>query len=239
MSNRGAQNLKLTPAQSALLREGEWVDRLDGGALVIQGSGGYTFTSDSLRLARFARAKTGERGADIGAGSGVIALMLCAKARLKEIYAVEIRQEAAQMCERSVKLSGLESTVSVLNMRVQDSLQQIGKGTLDFAVCNPPYSRTGSGETSLDTEIGLCRHEGALTMDELISCARALLRFGGRFYTMYPASRAAELIYKLHAGGLEPKTLQFVSPKPGKPPYLVLVHASRGAKPGLSVLPEL
>ena len=57
------------------LRPGESLEELfEGGLKIIQNKNYYRFTSDSVLLTRFVRAKRGERVADFCAGSGIVGL---------------------------------------------------------------------------------------------------------------------------------------------------------------------
>ncbi len=66
-----------------------------------------------------------------------------------------------------------------------------------------------------------------------------LLKNKGRYFLVFPASRAAELLALLRMRDLEPKRLRFVHPYLHKPASLVLVEAMKSAGIGLDVLPPL
>ncbi len=222
-----------------LLREGERVEPLGGGISVIQHPERYTFTSDSILLSRFARVLPGMRIADIGAGSGVISLLLAKRAERLKIFAVEAQPYMADMCARSVALSGLSDAVEVISGRIQDNILRLGRGSLDAVVTNPPYMKSGACDESALPEIACSRHDSLLPLPVLADCCRSLLKFSGKLFMIYPASRLAELIEELHAAGIEPKRLQLVSARAGRPPDVALLEGVRGGRRGLAVLPEL
>ncbi|MDE5548235.1 MAG: hypothetical protein K2J30_04510, partial [Clostridia bacterium] len=111
---------------------------------------------------------------------------------------------------------------------------QLPQAALTFPT--PPYERGGFENAQADK--AACRKELTLTLEELCCSASRCLKYGGRFALVHRADRAAEALYTLHANGLEPKKLQFVSGKAGAKPYCVLVVAVKGGKPGLEVLPQ-
>ena len=61
----------------------------------------------------------------------------------------------------------------------------------------------------------------------------------GALALVYPASRLVELTCALRAQRLEPRLLRLVHPRPQRPANLALVHAVKGARTDLTVLPPL
>ncbi len=208
---------------------------LIGAYKIIQNPELYRFTSDSVLLARFLKAKKGERVADFCAGSGVVGLHFYAEnTGVESVTLFEMQKELADMSGRTVALDGLEKTFRVENMRLQDiGGEYVEKFSL--ILCNPPYER--GGFENADEKKALCRKELALTLEELVFAAKKCLKFGGRFALIHRADRVAELLTALSRAGLEPKKLQFVAGKAGEKPYAVLVSAVKGGKKGVEVLP--
>ncbi len=204
---------------------------------IIQDTQGYRFTSDAVLLARFLRAKRNERVADFCAGSGVVGLHFYAEnAGVSSVTLFEMQPALAQMSRRTVALNGLENVFCVETMRLQEIPAHYTE-RFSLILSNPPYVR--GGLRSPDAQKALCRSEETLTLDELCAAARRCLTFGGRFALIHRADRAAEVLYTLHAHGLEPKIVRFVSGRAGAKPYAVLVAAVKGGKPGTDVLPVL
>ena len=66
---------------TALIRPGERLDDLQrGGLRILQRPDGFRFGTDAVLLADFAGVKKGERVADMGTGTGVLPLLLSARA---------------------------------------------------------------------------------------------------------------------------------------------------------------
>lgn len=61
-----------------MLKDGEVLEEFFGDKKIIQNTALYRFTSDSVLLSRFARAKCGDSVADFCSGSGVVGFHLCA-----------------------------------------------------------------------------------------------------------------------------------------------------------------
>ena len=76
-------------------------------------------------------------------------------------------------------------------------------------------------------------------MASLAAAARRFLRWGGKFCFCQRPERLPAVLAELTAAGLEPKRLRFVQQRPDREPFLFLVEAVRGGRPGLRVEPVL
>ncbi len=216
-----------------MLKDGEVLEEFFGDKKIIQNVNLYRFTSDSILLSRFARAKVGDNVADFCSGSGVIGFhFLCLNPQIRSLTFFEMQKELAEMSERTAALNGFEC--KVVNCRLQD----IGKEYDDkfsLILCNPPYERAGFENEIYEKAV--CRKEITLTLPEITEAAFRKLKFGGRFAVLNRADRCAELIYLLKSRGLEPKRMQFVCGREGQKPYLVMIEAVKGGKENIEVLP--
>jgi len=79
--------------------------------------------------------------------------------------------------------------------------------------------------------VNISTHQQSCTVDDVAKCAKLMLKNGGRLWICYPAAGVAEAFAALHNNGMEPKRIQLASGK--KSPYLALIEAKKGAKPGL------
>ncbi|MBO5328561.1 MAG: methyltransferase [Clostridia bacterium] len=216
------------------LLENEVLEDLFEDKKIIQNTTLYRFTSDSVLLSRFARAKVNDNVADFCAGSGVVGYhFACLNTHIKSLTLFEMQNSLADMCERTAKINGFNFAKTV-NIKLQD----IGREYDDkfsLILCNPPYEKAGFDNDVYEKAV--CRKEITITLSEIIEVAYKKLKFGGRFAIINRADRIAELFYLLKKRGLEPKRMQFISgTKEGKP-YLIMVEAVKGGKEGIEVLP--
>lgn len=210
---------------------------LIGNYRIVQDTELYRFTSDSVLLARFVKAKAGEQVADFCAGCGIVGLHFFAEnTGIRHVTLFELQKEMAELARRTVELNGLYDLFTVENIAVQDIPPRYTEA-FSLILCNPPYEK--GGFENADPKKAVCRKELMLPLEELAAAAARCLKFGGRFALVHRADRLAELFCTLHAAGLEPKKLQLVSGKEGAKPYLALVMAKKGGKSGLEVLPTL
>lgn len=220
-----------------LLEDGERLEDLEcNGLKIIQNKNFYTFTSDSVLLANFVETRASDVCVEIGTGCGVISILLSAKTKFKKMYAFEFQKEMALLAEKNVKLNGLESLIKVVEDDILNFERHISKGSADCVVSNPPYMLAcGKNENSIRDK---ARHENSLPVDKLCMAASQLLKEGGKFFVVYAASRACELIFNLMKNRLEPKRMFFSSNGKGKV-MLVVIEAVKGGKHEVKVLPEL
>lgn len=216
------------------LNEGEVLEELFGDKKIIQNRNLYRFTSDSILLSRFARAKSGDNVADFCSGSGIVGLhFLCLNAHISGVTLFEMQKSLSDMSARTVEYNGFKN-VKVVCCRVQDIAKEYD-GKFSLILCNPPYER--GGFENLTYEKAVCRKEITITFGDIAQTAARKLRHGGRLAFVNRADRLAEVIYLLKSHGLEPKRLQFVSGTHGGKPYLIMVEAVKGGKSGLELLP--
>ena len=216
------------------MKENEVLEEFFGDKKIIQNVSLYRFTSDSILLSRFARAKVGDVVADFCSGSGVVGFhFLCLNPKVKSLTLFEMQQELADMSRRTAELNGFDC--SVVCTRLQDIPLEYDDG-FSLILCNPPYER--SGFENDDYKKAICRKEITLTLPEIVQVAFRKLKFGGRLAILNRADRTAELLYLLKDRHLEPKRLQFVSGTPSAKPYLVMVEAVKGGKEGIEILPQ-
>jgi len=218
-----------------MLRENEVLEEFFEDKKIIQNTGLYRFTSDSIILSRFARAKFKDDVADFCSGSGVVGFhFACLNKNISSLTLFEMQEQLADMSRRTAELNGFECKVVVTR------LQDIGREYNDkfsLILCNPPYEK-GGFENEI-YEKAVCRKEITLTLAEIAEAAFRCLKFGGRFAVLQRADRSAELLYVLKKRGLEPKRIQFVAGSQGAKPYLVAVEAVKGGKEGVDVMPVL
>ena len=216
-----------------------------GNGVAVCVSDRHHFSTDTILLADFARVKNGDRIADLGTGCGTIPLLMIRNHSPKEIYAVEIQEDAVALLQESIALnlsSGIEK--AALIRPVQGDIRAIDAlcpaGCFDLVVCNPPYKLSGSGIENPDDGKRTARHEASCTLEDIFAAAKRLLQFSGRFVMCQRPERLTDVLTTLRAYDLEPKRLRMVQGRASKAPKLFLVEARRGAKPGyMDVLPTL
>ena len=219
------------------LFDNERLDDLElDGLQIIQAKDEYAFTSDAVLLANYIKAGRKDNTIELCSGSGVISCIMGHKKKPKTMTLVEIQEKQVDRCRRSFELNNMQANI-VLS-KLQGVHSKVGAYKFDVCFANPPY-RPISLDMSDKKEVAISTHEVEMNLSELIVEAEKLLKFGGKFYIVYPASRLADLMFELKKCKLEPKHMVMVHPKKDRNAVLVLLTAEKGAKPGLIVSPSL
>jgi tRNA1Val (adenine37-N6)-methyltransferase len=222
---------------------GETLDSICGGEVqVLQRRTGYRFTLDPILLAHFSVYEGGaHRGRliDLGTGSGIIPLVLAKRLGRKDITALELQPGLYSLAERNVYLNRCEQQVTLVQGDLRHVDQFFALGSFSHVLCNPPYRTCTTGRSSLTVEKAIARHEVACALPDVARAARHLLAPRGGLCMVFPAARFAELAEVLRDHRLEPKTVRMVHPRADRPAKLVLLHAVKGGRADLTVLPPL
>ena len=205
---------------------------------------GYRFSVDALLLEDFISAKQLHAGMELGAGSGIISILLAKRLKTTKIIAVEIQKSLVQCAKRNVELNKLGDRVEILNQDIKNLKEHFPANKCDFVFSNPPFRKVKSGRLSMDEERAAARHEIKITLNDIITTASYLLKNTGRFYLIYHPFRLIELIGLLHKAQLEPKRMRFVhsrrveSPtRTGEEAKMVLIEAVKGSGAWLKIEP--
>lgn len=221
------------------LKENERIDDLGIRDLkIIQNRSGFCFGMDSVILSDFAKEiKPHAKCVDLGTGTGILSILLCAKTDLSEIFGVEIQEEVADMAKRSSILNHLEDRFKIINMDIKDIFHQeiLEKGSFDIVITNPPYKKVNTGKISEEEKQLISRYEVAGNLKDFVKTAYYLLKDNGTLYMVHRPERLVEIIQTLRQERLEPKKLRFVYPHKDEKPNLVLIKAVKYAKEFLIV----
>lgn len=222
------------------LKAGERIDDLQrDGLRIIQREDGFRFGTDAVLLADFAAVRRGERVCDMGTGTGVLPLLLSARAEGTTFDAFEVQRDVADMAQRSVALNGLQARIRVHHADCREAGRIIGCETVQLVVTNPPYTALGAGLVSPEETRALSRSDSDCPLaDWMAACAR-VLKNGGRLCAVFPAPRFLALCDAMRGAKVEPKRVRFIVSRPESTPKLVLVEGKKRGRPGLHLLPML
>ncbi len=221
------------------LRAGERLDDLmRSGRVIIQNEREFCFSMDSVLIAHFPRFKKNARVIDLGTGTGVIPLLIADE--VKEICAVELNPQAADLARRNVELNGLAEKISVVEGDYRKHRELFKAESFDLAIANPPYMPVPNGAANQIAGIARARHEFTATLEDVVTAARYVLKFRGVFCMIHLAARLCEIVDALHRHQMEMKRLRPIQPKAGREVNLIMLEAVVGANAGnLKILPPL
>ncbi len=202
---------------------------------IIQNKNLYTFTSDSVILANFLKIKSKESAVEIGGGSGVISILATAKNKVKKIKIFEIQENLQKLCEKNIKINNLNDVLELISDDVRNFKKYVEVGSQDVVFSNPPYFLVDKTENSVRK---FARQEVFLNLKDLIKISSQMLKYGGRLYLIYPASRLCELIYECEKNDIKIKKLFFTENK-NKVVNLVVIEGRKNGSDGVQFLPTI
>ena len=216
------------------LKADERIDDLEiNNMKIIQNKNGFCFGIDSVLLSDFAKEiKANSRVVDLGTGTGILGILLCAKTNLSEIIGIEIQPDVAEMASRSIKLNNLENRFKILNINIKEIINKkinLEKNSFDYVISNPPYKKLNTGKINENEKKLISRHELTANLNDFIETANYLLKDKGTLFMVHRPDRLADILEKMRKEKIEPKEITFVYPKINKEPNLILI---KGIKNG-------
>lgn len=198
---------------------------------------GYRFSVDAVLLGHFVAPAGGAAVLDLGAGCGVVSLILAHRHPGLAITCLEVQVGLLGLIQRNIIANNLEQHLFAQQGDVARIHKVVEPESFDLVVCNPPYGEVATGRLSQGSEQAIARHEVRGRVSDFIRAAAFAVKNRGRAAFVFPAPRLAFLLTALCEARLEPKRLQVVHSYPEAPGRLVLVEAVKNGGQELQVLP--
>jgi tRNA1Val (adenine37-N6)-methyltransferase len=214
-------------------------DLILGGMKLIQPKHGYRFSLDAVLLAHFAELSGVKRVIDLGTGSGVIPLLLAARAKEITISGIEIQPALVDRAWRSICLNGLDDRIKVIQADIREIDKIFPDQSTDLVLSNPPFFKKNEGIISSNMEGAVARHELKLVLEDIVSQGAYLLVSGGRMAIIHRAERLEEILelYKKHK--IYPRRLRLVHSFKERNAALLLLEGRKNTPGKLTILPPL
>jgi tRNA1(Val) A37 N6-methylase TrmN6 len=135
---------------------------------------------------------------DLGAGCGIVGLMLLASGRAQRVTAVERQPELAALVRRNIQANGLQAHMSL----IEGDLRAAALPRVDVVVFNPPYFKVGHGHASGDPGRDAGRRELHGTLDDFLAQAAAAIGPTGHLAAIIPTARLRQFCATAHHLGL-------------------------------------
>jgi len=196
-------------------------------------TGAFTFTRDSLLLARFAMERGVGSVLDLCSGCGIVALELYDLGHREEVRSAELYWEGSTLLMRSA----MEAGAANIHPIVADIRSYNAKNKLDAAVCNPPYFPAEAGAVA-EGPRGAARSDITCTLDDMCKAAARNLKEGGKLIFCIPPKRLQASFKALAENGFEAKAMKLVRRDFDTLPRLALIEARFHGGEGMELLPD-
>lgn len=193
--------------------------------LLYQPQEGYCYNSDSIFLYDFINGFNPRgRMLDVGAGCGVVGLLVARDNPRVELEAVEKQAPFVRYASKNAEVNGIDYRI-----HHTDFLDFHDEKGFDYIVSNPPFYHEGASRSS-DPMIHTARYNVHLPVDDFISHAAKLLRPQGHLMLCYDPQQTAHLCAACERAKLRVVDVQFVHSKPDRNATLVLLHARKNSR---------
>ncbi len=212
-------------------RADETLDRLLRGRVsLLQARRGYRTSIDAMLLGVFAGSRHAApvRAIDLGAGSGLVSILLGLRHPALAIELVERQESLAERAERNLLRHGLTTRARVLR---RDIAQDRGDAPAPapLLVSNPPFYRPTGRMLPTDPERRDAHYESTADLQRFAHVAAQWLTPEGESCWVFPAEGEERLLDALAEAGLADRSIRRVGHDPADMlPRRVLVAARRG-----------
>ena len=200
--------------------------------LLYQPELGYCYNSDSIFLYDFISSfQPKGKVLDVGAGCGVIGLLVARDNEKVELEAVEKQDAFVHYAKTNARVNKIEYKMHETNfLELKEDVKY------DYIISNPPFYH--DGVTKSDNEMLFnARYNVNLPIKEFFKKVSRLLKPKAHFIFCYDASQFGLICAELQMVKLRIEDVQFVHPKIDKKASLVMVHARNSSKALMKVWP--
>lgn len=207
---------------------------------IFQNTEWFSFSLDSVILPNFVTLnKNIETIMDLGCGNAPIPLILSTKTNA-QIIGIEIQKDSYDLAKKTVCYNNLEDRIKLLNIDMKKLKNIYSSDSIDVITCNPPYFKyLETSNLNEDEHKVIARHEKMITLEEIVSLSKYLLKNNGILAMVHRTERLIEIVSLFQKYGLEVKKIRFVYPKVNTESNMVLIEGRKNGKIGLKLLPPL
>ena len=211
----------------------------NGQLKVKQGKTGYRFSLDAIVLAGHARPQQGDRILDIGAGCGIISLIIAYRHQNIKIYGIEVQETLAKIASLNVEENEMKDRVEIIHKDLKELKVDDISGPVNIVVSNPPYRKVEAGRINPDSQKAAAKHEICAELNDVVKTARRMLLPAGRFVVVYAVQRLTDILTRMRDTGIEPKYFRMIHPDIHSAAKLILVEGIKGGNAGMENGPPL
>ena len=148
----------------------------------------------------------------------------------KKLIGLELNQRGCDLAIKNMELNHIDNAKIICGNIITYTSDPV-----DVIICNPPYFKTEEDNKGDNKYKAVAKHEGELTLRNLIESIERNLKDNGTLYFLFLSSRLDEVMMELRRKHLIPKVIKFVFDKEKKYSNVFLVKAIKNGKVGLVI----
>ena len=200
--------------------------------LLYQPESGYCYNSDSVFLYEFIDSfKPKGRVLDVGAGCGVVGLLVARDNKKVSLEAVEKQEAFVHYATTNARVNKIE-----YKMHEGDFVELDESVKYDYIISNPPFYPEGVRKSE-DEMLRNARYNFNLPLDNFFKKVSRLLKPHSHFIFCYDPTAFGDICSALEKVKMRAVDVQFIHPKLDKTASLVMIHARNGSKSMMKVWP--
>lgn len=218
-----------------MLKDDEIIEKLDEKFKIIQKVGGYKYGEDTILLFKLFQASLNKKNIkllDIGTGNGILPILLSDNEFLSELVGIDIQKENIDRANEALQLNKIEKNIQFECIDIREYRKS---NYFDVIISNPPYMDDNEKKINENEHKAISRHEIKLSLNELISNAKRLLKPIGLLYFIHRTHRLVEIIKALDKNNFSIKKIIFIYSAQNNKSTMMFVEAVKGKKIKLEI----
>ena len=218
-----------------MLKDDEIIEKLDEKFKIIQKVGGYKYGEDTILLFKLFQASLNKKNIkllDIGTGNGILPILLSDNEFLSELVGIDIQKENIDRANKALQLNKIKKNIQFECMDIREYRKS---NYFDIIISNPPYMDDNGKKINENEHKAISRHEIKLSLNELISNAKRLLKPIGLLYFIHRTHRLVEIIKALDKNNFSIKKIIFIYSAQNNKSTMMFVEAVKGKKIKLEI----
>ena len=141
---------------------------------------------------------------DIGAGTGILSLMIAQRSNAEQIEAIEIDDEAFEQCAENFENSPWSDRLFCFHASLLEYMEAVDE-KFDLIICNPPFY--SEDYKTKDKSRDLARFSDAMPLEHIIFAVINFLSDKGKFSVIIPHKEEENYIEEASLIGLFPNRI--------------------------------
>ena len=218
-----------------MLKDDEIIEKLNEKFKIIQKVSGYKYGEDTILLFKLFQDSLNKKNIkllDIGTGNGILPILLSDNKFLTELIGIDIQKENIDRANKALELNKIEKNIQ---FECIDIREYKNSNYFDIIISNPPYMDDNGKKINENEHKAISRHEIKLSLNELISNAKRLLKPIGLLYFIHRTHRLVEIIKALDKNNFSIKKIIFIYSAQNNKSTMMFVEAVKGKKIKLEI----